>query len=231
MKLKGNYTFDAPRDLVWQALLDPEVLAKILPGCQQLEQVGEGEYKGILKIKVGPVQGVFQGSVTLSDYHEPERYHLQIQGQGGPGFVKGEGDIRLEEQGEQTVMSYDSDVQVGGRIASIGQRLLDSSTKTIIRQSLKNLNKQIQAQVEAQQDAYADAKVNEVSAENLEDISEKMNGSAPEKTTEEILNHFIPPDKRSIYLKVGVTLVGVAALVIVAKGIALPLLAKAAIIK
>ncbi len=140
MKLAGEYLFNAPRETVWQSLLDPEVLASILPGCEKLELIGEDEYAGILKIKVGPVQGDFKGKVKLADIQAPDSYTMQVDGRGAPGFVKASASVRLEDRGEKTNMSYDSDAQVGGRIAGVGQRLLDSSAKAIIKQSLEGLD-------------------------------------------------------------------------------------------
>lgn len=149
MKLDGTYIFDAPRDAVWQALLDPNVLAKVMPGCEKLEQVGENEYKGALKIRVGPVQGQFEGLVNLSDINAPQSYRMQIDGKGAPGFMKGVGEVRLEDQGASTLMHYSGEAQVGGRIASVGQRLLDSSAKALTRQSLDGLHEQIKARTQA----------------------------------------------------------------------------------
>jgi carbon monoxide dehydrogenase subunit G len=149
MKLVGDYTFEAPRDLVWEALNDPVVLAKIMPGCEKLVQTGENEYEGALKIKVGPVQGTFQGKIKLSDIQAPESYNMQVDGQGAPGFVKGVGSVRLEEQAGKTIMHYDGDAQVGGRIASVGQRLIESSAKSITHQSLEGLHQYIKAKTAA----------------------------------------------------------------------------------
>jgi len=145
MKIEGSYNFAAPRDVVWPMLLDPEVLANVMPGCEKLEKVGENEYTGILRIKVGPVQGKFNGDIALSDINDPESYHMEVNGKGGPGFVKGAGSLRLEEDGDMTVLHYEGDAQVGGRLASVGQRLLDTSAKAIIRQSLEGLGQQVQA--------------------------------------------------------------------------------------
>jgi carbon monoxide dehydrogenase subunit G len=145
MKVGGTYTFDAPRDQVWEAFLNPEVLSKTLPGCESLEQVGENEFAGIIKVKVGPVQGQFQGTVSLSDLQPPESYKMTINGRGPAGFVNGAGTIQFEAQGEATVASYEGEAQIGGRIASVGQRLMDSTAKSMIRQALENLHKQIQA--------------------------------------------------------------------------------------
>lgn len=157
MKLAGSYTFDAPQDVVWEALLNPDVLARVMPGCEKLEQVGENEYKGLIKIKVGPVQGAFEGLVTLSNINTPDSYHMSVDGKGAPGFMKGEGQVVLENQGTSTVMHYSGEAQVGGRIASVGQRLLDSSAKALTRQSLEGLNKQIQARLQASQAPAAEA--------------------------------------------------------------------------
>ena len=145
MKIAGDYTFEAPRDLVWEALNDPNVLAQIMPGCEKLVQLGENEYEGALNIKVGPVQGVFQGLIKLTDISAPESYKMQVDGKGASGFVKGVGAVVLEDQGDTTLMHYDGDAQVGGRIASVGQRLIDSSAKSIIKQSLEGLHQYIKA--------------------------------------------------------------------------------------
>jgi hypothetical protein len=98
-----------------------------------------------MKIRVGPVQGVFTGNVELTDLKPPESYHMLVDGRGAPGFVKGEGNLRLEAQGEETVLHYEGDAQVGGRLASVGQRLMDTSAQALIRQSLETLDAQIQA--------------------------------------------------------------------------------------
>lgn len=147
MELAGTYIFAAPRDVVWQALMDPEVLAKVMPGCEKLDQLAENQYKGVLNVRVGPVQGKFEGLVTISEVNEPESYTLQVDGRGAAGFMKGTGEIRLEAQGDSTLMHYGGEAHVGGRIASVGQRLLDSTAKTITRQSLEELHEQIKARL------------------------------------------------------------------------------------
>lgn len=150
MKLEGSYTFDAPRDLVWEMFLDPEVLARVMPGCQKLERVGQDEYEGKLKIKVGPVQGLFKGHVQLSDLEPPHTYTMAVKGKGPSGIVDGTGQVRLEQEGHKTIMYYRGDAKVSGKIASVGQRLMDSSAKAITKQSLENLDKQIQARQAAE---------------------------------------------------------------------------------
>jgi len=147
MKLNGEHTFQAPRAAVWEALMDPEVLAKALPGGDQLEKVGDNEYKASLKVKVGPVQGKFDGGVELTDVVELESYTMLVNGKGAPGFVKGSGSLKLSDDGDNTHMTYEGDVQVGGRIASVGQRLVQTTAKSMIRQGLGALDQQIQARV------------------------------------------------------------------------------------
>jgi hypothetical protein len=140
MEVEGSHTFDASRDVVWPMLLDPEVLAQVLPGCEHLEEVGDNRFEGVLKIKIGPVQGTFDGVITLSDIVEPESATIVISGEGAPGFVNGTGRLRLEAAGDQSVLHYEGDAQIGGRLAAVGQRLLDASTKAIIRTGLEGLD-------------------------------------------------------------------------------------------
>ncbi len=140
MKVKGDYLFDVGQEDVWNGLLDPEVLAATMPGCERLELVGENQYEGDLNIKVGPVQGLFKGKIDLEDIDPPNGYTMKVDGRGAPGFVKASASVVLTEEGDGTKLSYDGDAQVGGRIASVGQRLLDSSAKAIVKQSLEGLN-------------------------------------------------------------------------------------------
>ncbi len=143
MKLTGDHLYQHPRELVFRALLDPEVLSRTLPGCEELEQVDDNQFAGKLKMKVGPVQGVFQGKVELLDIDPPNGYRLQIDGSGAPGFMNGSGTLRLEDADGATKLSYDIDAKVGGKIASIGQRLVESSAKVITRQGLAGLEVQL----------------------------------------------------------------------------------------
>ena len=144
IRLQGSYSFLAPQDVVWAALREPNVLSRVLPGCERLETVGENEYDGEINIRVGPVQGKFQGKVTLSNIDEPNGYHIDMQGQGQPGFVQGSGDLRLASDGTATTLTYTGEAQVSGRIAGVGQRLMDSSARSIVRQGLESLDNLIQ---------------------------------------------------------------------------------------
>lgn len=150
MKIEGSHTFNnVSRDVVWPMLLDPAVLANVMPGCDRLEKSGDNEYEGELNIKVGPVQGKFKGMIALSEINEPESYHLEVNGRGPAGIIKGVGKLHLAEDEDGTLMTYDGDAQVSGRIAQVGQRLIDTSAKAIIRQSLEGLDQQVQARAQA----------------------------------------------------------------------------------
>ena len=149
MKLEGDYLFDAPHQNVWDGLMDPEILAATMPGCEKLELIADNTYEGALNIRVGPVQGKFQGKIELKDIDSPNSYKVLIDGQGAQGFVKATAAVRLNAEGEQTRMFYSSEAQVGGRVAGVGQRLLDSSAKAIIKQSLSGLNAALQARASA----------------------------------------------------------------------------------
>jgi uncharacterized protein len=146
VKVQGTYTFEAPLEVVWQALFDPEVLAKTLPGCEKLEREGN-QFRGDINVKMGPVQGKFQGKVDITDVKELESYTMIVDGRGPAGFGKATAQLAVQAEagGGATRLDYDSDVQVGGRIASVGQRLLDASSRAIVKQSLEGLHAQIKA--------------------------------------------------------------------------------------
>ncbi len=148
MKVAGEYVFNGPREAVWELVRDPEVLATALPGTQRLNEVSENEYEGEMHVRVGPVAGVFAGRVVASDEVPPESYTLSVEGKGAPGFAKGTGHVQLIDQGDgTTLMKYEGEMQIGGRIASVGQRLMDSASKSMIRQGLETLNKALETRV------------------------------------------------------------------------------------
>ena len=128
MQMTGEYRIPADRLRVWEALNDPEVLSASIPNCQTIEKLSETEMKATVNAKVGPLKAKFDGKVTLSNLNPPESYTLSGEGQGagGVGFAKGSGDITLNEDGSDTVLSYAVSAQVGGKLAQIGSRLIDS---------------------------------------------------------------------------------------------------------
>ena len=150
MKLAGEYVFDGPREEVWNLVRDPEVLASALPGTQALEQISENEYAGKMHIRIGPVAGVFSGKIVVSDEVPPESYTLAVEGRGAPGFGKGTGNVTLiEQEGDKTLMQYEGEMQVGGRLANVGQRLIDTASKSMISQGLESLNSALKARIKA----------------------------------------------------------------------------------
>lgn len=145
MKLEGTYDVPAPRQKVWEAFLDPEQLKKAIPGCEKLEAIGPDEYKATMKIGVGGVKGTFEGKVRLGDKNPPESYKLAVEGSGGPGFIRGETVITLTEAEGGTRVSYTADVQVGGLIASVGQRMLGGVSKMMADKFFNNMSEQLQS--------------------------------------------------------------------------------------
>src|SRR5215467_3097125 len=154
MKLEGDYLFEATVPEVWSALFDPVILAAVMPGCEKLELV-DGHYVGDIKVKVGPIQGNFTGKVDLKDKVEPESYTMIVDGRGAPGFVKATAHVKLAAEGDATRVHYDTDAQIGGKIATVGQRLLEASARAIVAQSLEGLNTNIKLRAAAYREAAA----------------------------------------------------------------------------
>jgi carbon monoxide dehydrogenase subunit G len=150
MKIDGEYLFNGPREEVWEILHDPEVLATALPGTKSLDKVAENEYEGEMNIRVGPVGGLFSGRLVVSNEAPPESCTLTVDGKGSPGFANGTGNVTLSEQdADKTLMKYEGEVHIGGKLASVGQRLLDTASKSIIQQGLAALDMALQARVTA----------------------------------------------------------------------------------
>jgi len=143
MKLEGSYEVKAPRQKVWSAFLDPEILQKAIPGCEKLEMVGPDEYKATLKIGVAAVKGTFEGKVRLSDKKPSDSYRLAAEGSGGPGFLRADTLISLADIEGGTRVSYSADVQVGGLIAGVGQRMLGGVSKMMADQFFTRMSEQL----------------------------------------------------------------------------------------
>ncbi|MFG1343821.1 carbon monoxide dehydrogenase subunit G [Xanthobacter autotrophicus DSM 431] len=135
MDITGEYRIPARQEAVWAALNDPDVLRRALPGCQTLEQTGAQEFTATVTAKVGPVSATFKGKVELSDLDPPHGYTLSGRGQGGPaGFAKGSARVRLVADGGDTVLTYSAEVDVGGKLAAVGGRLIGGVAKTMADQ-------------------------------------------------------------------------------------------------
>ncbi|WNV07658.1 carbon monoxide dehydrogenase subunit G [Tardiphaga sp. 709] len=133
MQMKDSQTVPASRDKVWAALNDPAVLKQCIPGCQELDMTSPTEMTAEVVIKVGPVKATFGGKVTLSDLDAPNGYRITGEGSGGvAGFAKGGAAIRLEAAGDnETILHYEVDSQIGGKLAQLGGRLIDSTAKKL----------------------------------------------------------------------------------------------------
>ena len=130
MELTGEYRIPAPRERVWAALNDPQVLKAAIAGCQELEKVTDSEFRAIVATKVGPVSATFRGTVTLSDQDPPNGYTLTGQGQGGAaGFAKMRSRVSLAPDGDATVLTYTANAEIGGKLAAVGSRLVQSVAK------------------------------------------------------------------------------------------------------
>jgi hypothetical protein len=134
MKIEGTHYLNAPRDRVYKALIDPEVLQRCIPGCERLEKTAENSYSATIRTGIGAIKGVFTGTVRLEDMRSPEHYRIVVKGKGAPGFLKGSGNLDLEEQGEGTLIRYTGDLQLGGTLASVGQRMIQASAKMMASQ-------------------------------------------------------------------------------------------------
>lgn len=129
MKIEGTHKIQAPRERVFQALTDPAILQKCIPGCEELQKTAENQYTAKLSAGVGSIKSVFTATVSLDELSPPAHYKLIIEGKGQPGFVKGSGGFDLAEQDGGTEVKYSGDVNVGGLIASVGQRMLQGAAR------------------------------------------------------------------------------------------------------
>jgi len=130
MEMTGEFHIPAPRQRVWQGLNDPEVLKQSIPGCQTIEKVSDTEFTAKVVAKVGPVKATFNGKVTLSDLDPPKGYTIAGEGSGGvAGFAKGSAKVNLDDDGDATVLRYEVQAHVGGKLAQIGSRLIDGTSR------------------------------------------------------------------------------------------------------
>jgi hypothetical protein len=137
MKLQGSHTIAAPPAKVFEALTDPAILQRAIPGCEKLEKTGVDEYNVHLKLGLAAIKGSYVGKVRLTDKQPPYKFTMHMEGRGAPGFVKGTTLIELKEEGQNTKLDYTADVQVGGLIAAIGSRLIDAAAKRLSEEFFK----------------------------------------------------------------------------------------------
>jgi carbon monoxide dehydrogenase subunit G len=146
MTMAGEYQLPASQQTVWEKLNDPAVLKACIPGCQELERTGDNGFKAIATIKIGPVKATFKGNVTLSDLDPPNGYKISGQGEGGvAGFAKGGATVKLAPKDGGTLLTYNVEAQIGGKLAQLGQRLVNGAAKKVADDFFGNFVKAVSA--------------------------------------------------------------------------------------
>ncbi len=139
MKIAGSTRLAIPPERAYEMMQDPEVLARAMPGCESLEKIGPGEYRMQMKMALASVSGAFEGKVRITDQAPPPSFKLPVEGTGKIGFMKGEGLLRLSPAEGGTDVAYDGEVNVGGTMAAVGQRLIDATAKMLIKKFFEKL--------------------------------------------------------------------------------------------
>jgi len=140
MRLAGETSLPGARQAVWDRLVDPQIMARCLPGCQEVSAIGPDAYAVTLRIGVGPITGSYGGTMRITEQEPPARYRVVFEGSGAQGFVRGSGQARLAERNGTTLLTYDSDIEVGGLVASVGQRVLEGVGKLLVKQMFAKLS-------------------------------------------------------------------------------------------
>jgi len=147
MKLAGEQILSAPRDRVWALFNDPERLSRLIPGFEKLEVLGPDEYGGTINVGIASVKGVYSGKLKLEDKRAPEHYRMVVDGKGKQGFVRGSGTLDLEARdGNITAVKYAGDVQIGGPLVQVGQRVIDSAAKMMLGQFFAAADAELRAE-------------------------------------------------------------------------------------
>ncbi len=141
MNLEGTHRMKAKRERVWAFLNDPEVLRQCSPGCQQMIPAADNSYDVLMEIGIGAVKGRYTGKIQITDRIPGTQYKIAVTGNGSAGFLSAEGVIRLEEVGEETLIEYSGQAQVGGLIAGVGQRIMAGVAKQLVGQFFQCLEK------------------------------------------------------------------------------------------
>ena len=142
MKVSGAYTVAVPQERAWALLQDPAVLARAMPGCERLDRIAENQYAMKMKMALASMSGLFDGKVTIAEPNPPSSYRLIVEGAGKIGFMKGDGLLALSPNGGGTQIRYDGEVRVGGTIAAVGQRLLDTTARMLIKRFFEKLDQE-----------------------------------------------------------------------------------------
>lgn len=144
MNMSGEYRIEAPIDVVWAAIQNPDILRAAIPGCEELDKTSDTEMAAKVSLKIGPVKAKFAGEVELQDLQPPNSLKIQGEGKGGiAGFAKGGADVKLAEDGDETILSYAASAQVGGKIAQLGSRLIQSTAAKLADKFFANFKDQL----------------------------------------------------------------------------------------
>jgi carbon monoxide dehydrogenase subunit G len=145
MKLSGNWTLAVPPERAYALMQDPAVLARSMPGCESLDRAGDNEYAMKMKMTLASIAGRFDGKVRIADANPPESFRLVVEGSGRIGFMKGDGLLRFAAAEGGSTVTYEGDVQVGGTIANVGQRLIETTAKMLIKRFFEKVNAEVAA--------------------------------------------------------------------------------------
>jgi carbon monoxide dehydrogenase subunit G len=182
MEMQGERRIRASREIVWKALNEPEVLKASIPGCEELEQTSDTTFEGKVNQKVGPVKARFQVNVELSDIEEAKSYRISGEGKGGAaGFAKGGAKVTLEDDGEGTLLSYDVEAKVGGKLAQLGSRIIDGYAKKMADQFFDRFKTAVEPPEEEEAEEGAEAANAEQTAGDDSGEGPEKKGEGPEK--------------------------------------------------
>jgi len=145
MKIEGTQKLHALRERVYSALTDPTILQRCIPGCESLEQTADNTYAAILKAGVGAIKGMFKGEVRLEEMRSPEHYRIVVEGKGAVGFAKGSADFDLTDDDGGTLITYSGELQIGGTIAGVGQRMIEAAAKMMAARFFAALEAEVTA--------------------------------------------------------------------------------------
>jgi carbon monoxide dehydrogenase subunit G len=149
MKIDSSQKLHAPRERVYSALTDPEILRRCIPGCASLDKTAEDTYAAILKAGVGSIKGTFKGEVRLEDMRPPEHYRIVVAGKGAVGFAKGSADFDLAAEDGVTLIKYSGELQIGGTLAGVGQRMIQAAAKMMASRFFAALEAEVKVDLEA----------------------------------------------------------------------------------
>ncbi len=148
MRVEVSHLLAYPRDRVWDVLLDPDVLARVMPGVEKFEETGPEQYALSMKLGVPAVRGSYTGKVQIVDKHQPDSYRLRGEGKGGPGWAKGDVLMTLASEGAGTRVTAQGNAQIGGTIAGVGQRMMEGVAKAMAREFFESIDRELQGRKE-----------------------------------------------------------------------------------